>query len=145
MSLPRGHTGKRPGGIGRFLALGLAFACAGLSADTVPLFRIDNPDVLGLMNMQQTNDRYYSFAALRPFIAEIERLSAQANELKPEQRSSFQTAVVNLANRLFLYHKLQNTFQVMGMHDVALIYQQSHDRLRQASREHKNNPGATTP
>ena len=32
MSLPRGHTGKRPGGIGRFLALGLAFACAGLSA-----------------------------------------------------------------------------------------------------------------
>lgn len=32
MSLPRGHTGKRPGGIGRFLALGLALACAGLSA-----------------------------------------------------------------------------------------------------------------
>lgn len=32
MSSPRGDSGKRPGGIGRFLALGLAFACAGLTA-----------------------------------------------------------------------------------------------------------------
>jgi LPS-assembly lipoprotein len=32
MSLPRGHTGRRPGGIGRILALALAFGCAGLSA-----------------------------------------------------------------------------------------------------------------
>ncbi len=32
MSLPRGHTGRRPGGIGRIVALGLAFGCAGLSA-----------------------------------------------------------------------------------------------------------------
>jgi LPS-assembly lipoprotein len=32
MSSPRGHRAERPRGIGRFLALGLAFACAGLTA-----------------------------------------------------------------------------------------------------------------
>lgn len=48
MSLPRGHTGTGPGGIARFLALGLAFACAGLTAGCFqPLYGTTSVDAYG--------------------------------------------------------------------------------------------------
>jgi LPS-assembly lipoprotein len=46
MSLPRGHGGRR--GLGRFVALGLAFACAGLSAGCFqPLYGTSAAEVPG--------------------------------------------------------------------------------------------------
>jgi LPS-assembly lipoprotein len=46
MSLPRGHGGRR--GVGRFFALGLAFACAGLSAGCFqPLYGTSAAEVPG--------------------------------------------------------------------------------------------------
>jgi LPS-assembly lipoprotein len=48
MSSPRGHRAGRPGGIGRFVALGLAFACAGLSAGCFqPLYGSGSLDAYG--------------------------------------------------------------------------------------------------
>ena len=48
MSLPRGHRGRRLGGIGRFLALGLAFGAAGLSAGCFqPLYGNASYDTIG--------------------------------------------------------------------------------------------------
>ncbi|HWV53073.1 LPS assembly lipoprotein LptE [Pseudorhodoplanes sp.] len=48
MSSPRGHTGSRSGGIGRFLALGLAFACAGMTGGCFqPLYGNVSTDTYG--------------------------------------------------------------------------------------------------
>jgi LPS-assembly lipoprotein len=48
MSSPRGHRGKAPGGIGRFLALGLAFGSAALTAGCFqPLYGTGSLDSYG--------------------------------------------------------------------------------------------------
>ena len=96
-------------------------------ADAYPVFDIDDPDVLGVMGIAQTSNRYYSFSDLRPHLKEIEDQARQAEEAKAEQRSRYQTAVSNLQNRVILYQKLQNTLQVAGsehMTDEVRIFQE---------------------
>ena len=80
-------------------------------ASTYPVFEIDDPDVLGLMGIQQTAKRRYTFADLEPHASDIEH---QAEQVKPEQRTRFQTAILNMENRFALYQKLQNTLQIAG-------------------------------
>jgi ABC-type transport system involved in cytochrome c biogenesis permease subunit len=85
-------------------------------ADALPVFEIDDPDVLGVMGIEQTANRYYRFADLKSHLPEIESQARQAEEARPEQRSRYQTAISNLQDRLVLYQKLQNTLQTPG-HD----------------------------
>ncbi len=87
-------------------------------ADVYPVFEIDDPDVLGVMGIEQTKIRHYSFDDLRPHLAEIENQARQAEQIKPEQRSRYHTAIDNLQNRIVLYQKLQNTLQVAGHEEV---------------------------
>jgi ABC-type transport system involved in cytochrome c biogenesis permease subunit len=86
-------------------------------ADAYPVIEIDDPDVLGVMGIEQTANRYYTFTDLRPHLQEIENQARQADEVKPEQRSRYQTAISNLQGRVALYRKLQNTLQIAG-HDT---------------------------
>jgi len=80
-------------------------------ADAYPVFEIDNPDVLGLMGIQQTANRYYAFNDLRPHLPEIE---SQAKQAEPEQPSRYATAISNLQERVALYQKLQAMLQTAG-------------------------------
>lgn len=80
-------------------------------ADAQPIFVINDPDVLGLMGIQQSSDRYYSFATLLPHLAEVETQARSAMELEPAQQTRFQRAIVDLYQRVILYHQLGNTLQ----------------------------------
>ncbi len=84
------------------------------TADTYPVFEIDDPDVLGIMGMEQTANRHYRFAELRPHLADIEAQARQAESVKADARTRFQTAVTNLQNRIILYQRLQNSVQIAG-------------------------------
>ncbi|WP_242393511.1 cytochrome c biogenesis protein [Anaeromyxobacter oryzisoli] len=81
-------------------------------ADEQKAFVINDPQVLGLMHLQQTGDRYYAFKTLRPFVEEIQRQGEQAQQVDPKQRTPFQNAVANLYDRVFLYLRLENTVQL---------------------------------
>ena len=81
-------------------------------ADRQPTFFINDPDVLGLLGIQQTSDRYYSFATLMPRLEAIETQAQAAQGLEAGQRNRFQSAILNLYSRLVLYHRLQNTVQM---------------------------------
>ncbi|MCG3204714.1 MAG: Cytochrome c biogenesis protein CcsA [Elusimicrobia bacterium] len=83
-------------------------------ADGMAVFQINDPDVLGLMKIEQTKNRFYSFQVLLPHLESIEAQAAQAEELKPEVRSRYQRAVVNLNNQMTLYQRIQNSLQVSG-------------------------------
>ncbi len=87
-------------------------------ADAYPVFEIDDPDVLGVMGIQQTSNRYYAFSELQPHVQEIESQAQQVEQIKPEERSRYQTAIDNLHNRLVLYQKVQNTLQVAGSQNM---------------------------
>jgi ABC-type transport system involved in cytochrome c biogenesis permease subunit len=81
-------------------------------ADLQPIFVIDDPDVLGLMKLERSKDRYYSFRQIVPFINEIQREANAAQAIEAKQRTQYQSAVANLFERVYLYHRLKNTIQL---------------------------------
>ena len=92
-------------------------------ADQQPVFRIDDPDVLGLIGVKQSSNVYYSFQILSPHLQEIQKQALAAQPLKPQQRSRFQGAIVNLFDRVYLYYKLRNTMQLAGTPGLAFELQ----------------------
>jgi ABC-type transport system involved in cytochrome c biogenesis permease subunit len=83
-------------------------------ADNQPIFVINDPDVLGLMGIRQSSERYFSFRQIVPFVDEIQRQAQVAHGIDAKQRTRFQAAVANLYERLYLYHRLKNTMQLEG-------------------------------
>jgi len=81
------------------------------AADDEPVFVINDPDVLGLIGLKQTADRYFSFRTIAPFLGEIQQQGEAAHQVDAKQRTRFQSAIVNLFDRVFLYHRLRNTVQ----------------------------------
>ncbi len=80
-------------------------------ADRQPIFVIDDPDVLGLMGIQQTANRYYAFNDLRPHLPAIQQQNQKAHPIDAKERTRFENAIVNLADRITLYYRLKNTVQ----------------------------------
>ena len=88
-------------------------------ADTQPVFVINDPDVLGLIGLRQTSDRYFPFMALAPHLDEIQRQAQAAHPIDAKQRTRFQSAIVNLFDRIYLYYRLRNTIQLDGTPGLA--------------------------
>jgi len=84
-------------------------------ADQQPIFVIDDPDVIGLIGAKQTKNRnYFSFADLSSHLEEIQKQAQTAQPIAPQKRTRFQSAIVNLFDRAYLYYKLRNTLQLAG-------------------------------
>ena len=88
-------------------------------ADAQPAFVINDPEVLGLLGVRQTSERYFSFALLAPHLDELQRQAQAAHAIDAKQRTRFQAAAVNLFDRIFLYWKLRNTLQLAGTPGLA--------------------------
>lgn len=104
------------------------------------VFEIDDPDVLGVLGIQQTQRRRFPFADLEPNLAELERQSTLASQVKPDQRSRFQTAIINLQDRITLYQRLQNTIQVAGSENATQALHDFETHLAPALRAHLSDP-----
>lgn len=84
-------------------------------ADQQPIFVIDDPDVIGLIGAKQTKNRnYFSFVDLSSHLEEIQKQAQTAQPIAPQKRTRFQSAIVNLFDRVYLYYKLRNTLQLAG-------------------------------
>jgi ABC-type transport system involved in cytochrome c biogenesis permease subunit len=79
-----------------------------------PVFNIDDPDVLGLLGMQQTKQRYFSFRTLAPRLAEIQKQAQVVQAIEAKDRTRFQGAVATLWSRVYLYYQLANTVQLIS-------------------------------
>ena len=91
-------------------------------ADDAPVFQIDDPDVLGLMGIEQGAQRTFSFNALKSHLALVDAQATQADAVKPDQRDRFQRSILGLRDRLILYQRLQSTLQLAGAEHVADEY-----------------------
>ena len=80
----------------------------GLS-DLQPCFVINDPDVLGLLGLKQTADRYFAFKDLEPSIPEIEKQAQAAQAVEAPARTRFERAVANLYERLVLFRRMAET------------------------------------
>ena len=84
-------------------------------ADQQPIFVIDDPEVISLVGAKQTKNRnYFSFADLSTHLDEVQKQAASAQPIAPQKRTRFQSAIVNLFDRVYLYYKLRNTLQLAG-------------------------------
>jgi ABC-type transport system involved in cytochrome c biogenesis permease subunit len=83
-------------------------------ADAQPVFQIDDPDVLGLIGLPQTSQRRFSFNTITPHLDALEKQASAAERVDVKQRTRFQRAVTQLADRVFLYFRLKNTIQIAG-------------------------------
>jgi hypothetical protein len=84
-------------------------------ADQQPIFVIDDPEVISLIGAQQKQNRnYFSFGDLGPHLDEIQKQASTAQPIAPQKRTRFQSAIVNLFDRVYLYYKLRNTLQLAG-------------------------------
>ncbi|MFI4861113.1 MAG: cytochrome c biogenesis protein [Phycisphaerales bacterium JB063] len=72
-----------------------------------PVFRIDDPDVLGLMGKTVDDGKYYSLAQIFPSMQQIEEEALRARELPDEERSRFQEHVIGLWLNVGLVMELQ--------------------------------------
>jgi ABC-type transport system involved in cytochrome c biogenesis permease subunit len=89
------------------------------AADTQKVFLIDDPDVLGLLGLEQ-KDRRFAYWQIEPKRDEVGSQSQRAMAVEASRRSRFQTAVINLAHRLDLYEQIKNTIMISGSDDPAL-------------------------
>ncbi len=88
-------------------------------SDVQRIFRIDDPDVLGLLGKPGQERRYYSFMELEPSLKEIAAQGERAGKTPQNQRGRFEGAVLNLQDRLNLYQGLKNTLRLDGSRDWA--------------------------
>jgi ABC-type transport system involved in cytochrome c biogenesis permease subunit len=88
-------------------------------ADQYLVFVVQNADVLGLFGWQQSDRKYFSFAEFTPFLRQIDEQAAQSDRLEAVQRSSYQSAILNLRNGLSLYQRLKNSIQPEGAENFA--------------------------
>ena len=83
-------------------------------SDAQPVFQIDDPDVLGLLGMPQTSQRRFAFTVIAPHLQQVDQQATAASRIDSKQRTRFQRAVTNLAERVYLYFRLKNTVQLAG-------------------------------
>ncbi|MDP3542669.1 MAG: cytochrome c biogenesis protein CcsA [Elusimicrobiota bacterium] len=89
-------------------------------ADTYAAFVVDDPEVLGLVRLDQGKTRYFAYWQLEPSRDEIQKQAALADEIAAPQRTRFQSAVLSLHGRLAMYERLKNTFMISGSGDPVL-------------------------
>jgi ABC-type transport system involved in cytochrome c biogenesis permease subunit len=70
------------------------------------VFRIDHPDVLAMLGLDDEKRTQFSFAEIRPQGEEIQRQAFLADQTKSKARDPFQRAVLVLYQRLSLFSNL---------------------------------------
>ncbi|MCC7376680.1 MAG: cytochrome c biogenesis protein CcsA [Verrucomicrobiales bacterium] len=81
-------------------------------ADTRPTFRVDHPEVIALLKIRR-EDKHFSFAEIQPALGDLEKEARRIGDsnLKAEQQTPFEKAVMGLYNRLILYRRLKNSLK----------------------------------
>jgi ABC-type transport system involved in cytochrome c biogenesis permease subunit len=87
------------------------------AADTRKVFVIDDPDVLGLIGLQQDRERRFAYWQIEPKRDEVAAQAERAGKLEAGRRSRFQTNVIALSRRLDLYEQIKNTLMISGSDD----------------------------
>lgn len=82
-------------------------------ANTYRIFRIDNPEVLGLFGWEQKNDKYFSFNELSPHLDSVVKQVSQINKEK-ELRTVFEQQLYNLYQSLLAYNRLIAMISTVG-------------------------------
>ena len=91
-------------------------------ADTYPIFRIDNNEVLALLRLSPDDGAggvRFSFAQLAPHLADLDQQAARAAQLESPEQNAYEREVLKLRNRLHTYLGLRHSLQIPESDDFA--------------------------
>ena len=93
-------------------------------ADTWPVFRIDHPQLKGLLALpmeasreQQRDGKHFTRNQLQPKFKELNDEVMRAGKIEQSKRTPYDQAVIRLSNLIGLYMRLQNTLQPQNAND----------------------------
>ncbi|MCG8511684.1 MAG: cytochrome c biogenesis protein CcsA [Rhodospirillales bacterium] len=75
-------------------------------AATYNIFRIDHPEVFGLIDIEPEGRKRFNYAELREDRAALEREALRAFEIEEADRSAYEAAVLKLFSNMRLYERL---------------------------------------
>jgi ABC-type transport system involved in cytochrome c biogenesis permease subunit len=87
-------------------------------ADTRPVFRTDNPELLSLLKLPE-DEKYFSFDQLRENVEEMGRQSERISGVEGARRTPFEKQVMKLEGALLLYQRLKVTLAPPESQDFA--------------------------
>ncbi len=84
-------------------------------ADTWPVFRIDNPDLKGLLGLagepdlaKQQDGKHYSWLQIKTHLDDLRRETARAGLVADSRKTPYDRALMHLWTGQLLYHRLEN-------------------------------------
>jgi cytochrome c-type biogenesis protein CcsB len=90
-------------------------------ADTWPVFRIDNPDLKGLLGLadepdlaKQQDGEHFSWQQIKPHLEDLRRETARAGQVADSSKTPYDRALVHLWTAQLLYHRLENALGPSG-------------------------------
>ena len=94
----------------------LATAMKPESADEIPVFRVDHPELISLLNLpakdleKKSDGKHFAWQQIAPKLAELRREAERANAVDSSHRNPFDQAVVKLWNARRVYESVKNCF-----------------------------------
>ncbi|MDQ3624466.1 MAG: cytochrome C biogenesis protein, partial [Verrucomicrobiota bacterium] len=93
-------------------------------ADTRPVFRLDNPDLKGLLGLplekdeaKQSDGKHFAWNQIKPKLEELQKEQKRIAAVDQSHRTPYDQAVMRLWNGVGLYMRLQNTAQPQNAGD----------------------------
>ena len=93
-------------------------------ADTWPVFRIDHPDIKGLLGLPmnadkaaQTDGKHFPWVLIQLRLQDLQREGQRAGMVNQQKRTPYEQGLVRLMNCVGLYMRLQNTLQPQNAKD----------------------------
>ena len=88
-------------------------------ADTYPIFSIHNQELLSLVHKGSANEssEFLSFKDFIPYLQSIEDQAKLAGPIEEKSRTAFQRSVIQIAEDLMLYERLEHTIEKPGTTD----------------------------
>ena len=86
-------------------------------ADDWPVFRVDNPDLISLLNLPEkgaanrTDGKHYSWNQIQPALDAFDKENKRVQSVEPASRTAYENAIAKMHQRLSLYVQLRNTVQ----------------------------------
>ncbi len=86
-------------------------------ADSWPVFRVDNPDLITLLKLPESNaalrqdGKHYSWNQIAPSFDLLGKENERVQRIESVERSAYERAVNKVFERLLLYEQLKNTLQ----------------------------------
>jgi len=91
------------------------------SANKLPIFRIDHPDILGMFGLEAGTRKYFSYLEMVPFLSRIQQQARQVNP-DSKQRNSYEVAINRLYGSLIQYQMILQTVQPLGQAGPVGLY-----------------------